>query len=237
MTTGLTYAQYVTQIATLAVVAETDANYVIILPQMITFAENRICRDLDFLSTQTSVQGYQVTTGTRSVTITQGQLVTTQQVNIITPSGTSNPEIGTRNACLPVTKEWLDMVYGAQATQGLPAYYAPFNDNVFYFGPFADANYYIEIVGTARPASLSATNTTTFISLYLPDLLIMASMIYVSGYQRNFGRANDDPQMAVTYESEYTKLLAGAAVEEARKKYQSGGWTSMSPAAAATPSR
>ena len=62
-------------------------------------------------------------------------------------------------------------------------------------------------------------------------------MIYVSGYQRNFGRANDDPQMAITYESQYQALLKGAAVEEARKKYESSGWTSLSPSPVATPTR
>jgi hypothetical protein len=104
-------------------------------------------------------------------------------------------------------------------------------------GPWPDNNYTVEIVGTIRPASLSDVNTETFISLYLPDLMIMASMIYVSGYQRNFGRQSDDPQMAQSYESQYQALLGPAVVEEARKKFQSGAWSSMSPAVAATPTR
>ena len=65
----------------------------------------------------------------------------------------------------------------------------------------------------------------------------MASMIYISAYQRNFGRQNDDPQMAVSYESQYQALLKGAAVEEARKKFEASGWTSQSPSPVATPSR
>jgi hypothetical protein len=84
---------------------------------------------------------------------------------------------------------------------------------------------------------MSATNLTTFVGTYLPDLFIMASMIYISAYQRNFGRANDDPQMAVTYESQYNALLKGAVVEEARKKFQAAGWTAYSPAQVATPTR
>jgi hypothetical protein len=67
--------------------------------------------------------------------------------------------------------------------------------------------------------------------------MIMASMIYISGYQRNFGRANDDPQMAVTYESQYQALLKGAAIEEARKKFEAAGWSSQSPSTFATPTR
>jgi hypothetical protein len=239
MTTGLTYAQYKTQIATMAVVEETNTAFLEILPQMITYAENRMYRDLDFLFTSTSITGYSLTIGNRVLTIPEGTIVVSEQINIITPAGQTDPNTNTRNPCLPVTKEYLDAVYGSSSSsyRGMPQYFVPFNDNVFYFGPAPDAAYGVEIVGTYRPASLSSTNTTTFLSLYLPDLLIMASMIYVSAYQRNFGRANDDPQMAITYESQYKALLQGAMVEEARKKFESSGWSSQSPSVVASPSR
>lgn len=241
MTTGLTYSTYKTQIATLAVVAETDTAFITILPQMITYAENRIYRDLDFLFTSTSVTGYSLTAGLRSLTIPEGTLVVSEQINILTPAGQTNPDGGsvTRNGCLPTTKEFLDAVYGSNlsANRAMPRYFVPFNDNLFLFGPVPDAAYGVEIIGTYRPASLSSSNTETFISKYLPDVFIMASMIYVSGYQRNFGRANDDPQMAITYESQYQALLKGAAFEEARKKFQASAWSSQAPAPVATPSR
>ena len=190
-----------------------------------------------FRSTSTSITGYQLTANNRNFTIPEGTLVVSEQINIITPAGVSDPDLGTRNPCLPTTKEFLDAVYGSYATAALPQYFVPFNDNLFLLGPFPDQNYYVEIVGTYRPASLSATNKTTFISLYLPDVFIMASMIYISAYQRNFGRMNDDPQMAVTYESQYQALLKSAAVEEARKKFEASGWSSQGPASVATPSR
>jgi hypothetical protein len=62
-------------------------------------------------------------------------------------------------------------------------------------------------------------------------------MIYISAFQRNFGRLNDEAQMAVTYESQYQTLLKGAAVEEARKRYESSAWSSQSPSPVATPTR
>jgi hypothetical protein len=65
----------------------------------------------------------------------------------------------------------------------------------------------------------------------------MASMIYVSAFQRNFGRQSDDPAMAQSYESQYQALLKGATIEEYRKKFQGSGWTSMSPSPIASPSR
>jgi hypothetical protein len=244
MTTGLSYSgsvagttSYKAQIATLAVVEENDPAFVIVLPQMITYAENRMYRDLDFLFTSTAITGYQFTSGSRQLTIPQGTVVVSEQINVITPPGETDPNAGTRNPLLPTTKEFLDAVYGGSSVTGLPKYYAPFNDNLFIVGPYPDQPYYVEIVGTYRPASLSSTNPTTFISLYLPDLFIMASMIYVSGYQRNFGRQSDDPAMAQSYENQYQTLLKGAAVEEARKKFEASGWTSQSPAVVASPSR
>ena len=240
MTTGLTYATYVTQIATLAVVPESDAAFVTILPQMITYAENRMYRELDFLSTVTTNNTYTTTPGTPFASFTLADFITLQQINVITPAGETVPNSGTRNPLLPATKEFLNLVYPSSSSAALPEYFAMFTqdtDNVVLFGPWPDDTYTLELVGTYRPASLSSVNTTTFISTYLPDLLIMASMIYVSGYQRNFGRANDDPQMAVTYESQYKALLQGATVEEARKKFQSSAWTSMSPATVASPTR
>lgn len=249
MTTGLSYEitpgipsvagtmGYQTQIAEMAVVDRLDSNFTTILPAMITYAENRMYRDLDFLFTSTSITGYLVPAGSRQITVPEGTLVVSEQINIITPAGQSNPNAGTRTPLLPTTKEYLDAVYGSSSYTGVPEYFVPFNDNLFLVGPFADQNYYVEIVGTYRPASLSSTNTSTFISLYLPDVFIMASMIYISAYQRNFGRQSDDPQMAQSYESQYNALLKGAAVEEARKKFEAAAWSSQSPAVVASPSR
>jgi hypothetical protein len=249
MTTGLSFdgsvagtTSYITQIATMAVVEETNPEFLKILPQMITYSENRIFRELDFLFTSIATTNYGLTVGSRNISVSAstfpgGTLVVPEQINLITPAGVSNPDLGTRVPLLPTTKEFLDAVYGVSTSTGQPIYWVPFDDYTFIVGPYPDANYTVELVGTYRPASLSATNTTTFISLNLPDVFIMASMIYISAYQRNFGRANDDPQMAVTYESQYQALLKGAAVEEARRKQESVAWSSQSPSQFATPNR
>ena len=246
MTTGLSYdgtvagtTSYVDQIATMAVVEATDPAFLIILPQMITYAENRMYRDLDFLFTSVATTAYGLTQGSRQISVPSGTFVVPEQINVITPAGTSDPDQGTRVPLLATTKEFLDACYGSglPANRGLPKYWVPFDDYTFLVGPYPDANYSCEIVGTYRPDSLSATNKTTFISLYLPDLFIMASMIYISAYQRNFGRANDDPQMAITYESQYQVLLKNADLEENRKKFEAAAWSSQEPSISATPTR
>lgn len=249
MTTGLTYSQYKTQIATMAVVPETDTNFIAIIPSMITYAENRIYRDLDLLNTIVTSTNFSLSANNPRLEITQGTFVTIQNMNVLTPFGQTNPNAptATRNPVLPVSKEWLQYVYGSSSNSDVPKFFAVYGGATyesggnttqsFLFGPWPNQNYTLEIVGTVRPDSLSSTNTTTFVSLYLPDLFIMASMIYISAYQRNFGRIADDPNMAQTYEGQYQALLNGARVEEFRKKFQASAWTSESPPVVASPTR
>lgn len=236
---SLNYSSYVQQIATMAVVPVTDPNFTIIIPSMIDYAELRMQRDLDFLSTQISNSSYSFTVNNNVLTIPTSSFITLQTIEVINGSGISSP-------LLPVGKEYIQNVYSTGSTTGLPSVFAVYggdsattgltSQNIL-VGPIPDSNYSVRLTGTIRSQPLSATNTTTFISTYLPDLFIMASMVYVSAYQRNFGRINDDPAMAQTYESQYQGLLKSAMVEENRKKFQSAAWTSYSPSPFAAPTR
>jgi hypothetical protein len=179
-----------------------------------------------------------MTTGNNQLTIPTGDFITIQTVAVT--SGTANLPV------LPVTKEYIQNVYNDSSSTGVPSVFAVYGGDhattgltsqYLIFGPYPSQDYGVLVTGTARPASLSSTNTQTFISTYLPDLFIMASMIYASAYQRNFGKEADDPQMAQSYEGQYKLLLASSGMEEARKKFQSAGWTSYSPAPAASPTR
>lgn len=245
MTTGLSYdgsipgtTSYKSQIATMAVVAEDDPAFLTILPQMITYAENRIYREVDFLFTSTATTAYSLTVGSRNISVPSGAFVVPEQINVITPATITNPDLGTRVALLPTTKEFLDAVYNVASNTGLPKYFVPFDDYTFLVGPYPDQNYTVEIIGTYRPDSMSSSNQTTFISLYLPDLLILASMIYISAYQRNFSSASgNDPQMPVTYETQYQTALRSALSEENRKKFEAAAWSSQGASTSATPTR
>ena len=233
------YNSYVQQIATMAVVPTTDTNFQIILPQMISYAELRMQRDLDFLSTQISNSSYSFTSGNGILTIPTSSFVVMETFEVIDGSGNSAP-------LLPVGKEFIQNVYGTGSSTGLPQYFAVYGGDSattgltsqnMIVGPIPDSSYSVRLTGTVRSAPLSATNTTTYISVYLPDMFIMASMIYISAYQRNFGRQSDDPAMAQSYESQYQALKASALVEENRKKFEAAAWSSYSPAPAASPSR
>jgi hypothetical protein len=262
--TPLSYNLYVTQIATMAVLQQTlsttgtspnslvsssDPSFQAIIPQMLNYAELRIQRDLDFLSTQNS-KTYTLTPNSNILAIPQTDFVTIQTMQVTDGSGNVTP-------LLAVSKDYLQNIYPVTytSTPSVPQYFAMaggnWTDNTggattnnIFLGPWPDSNYTANVTGTSRQPSLnnyasigSADTNYTFISEYLPDILIMASMIYISAYQRNFGRMNDDPQMAQSYESQYQALLRGAMVEEARKKFQSAAWSSYSPSQVASPTR
>jgi hypothetical protein len=244
---GLTYQTYVEQIALMAVVEPiTDPNFVTLIPSMIEYAELRIYRELDLLQASASLHGsaYFLIAGNRNIVFPQNlpdgsSFVVSEQINLILPAGTSDPDLGERVPLTPTTKEFLDIVYGSSlvANRAQPQYFSPFNESFFLVGPVPDQNYFVEVVGTLRPAPISSLNPVTFISQYLPDMFIMASMIYISAYQRNFGRQSDDPQMAQSYESQYQALKVAALEEEARKKFEGSGWSSQITPTVASPSR
>lgn len=235
----MNYSSYVTQISTMAVIPSTDTNFTAILPQMIVYAENRLQRDLDFLSTQISTTAYPLAATSNILTIPTAQFVVLQTIEVVNTLGVSTP-------LLPVTKEFIQNVYGTGSGQAIPQYFAVYGGDssttgltsqIIIVGPIPDQSYSTILTGTVRSAPLSSTNPSTFISTYLPDLMIMASMIYISAYQRNFGKINDDPAMAITYESQYEALLKSALIEENRKKFEAAAWSSYSSSPAATPTR
>ena len=236
---GLTYTTYVQQIAEMAAVGSvingtftyTDPNYTTIIPSMIDYAELRMQRDIDFLNVSDTFS-YNCSINNQELSLGNGYpFVTIQNVGVLSPT------TGYVIQCTPVTKEFLYSVYPLGSTAGFPKYFTPFNDNLLLLGPIPNQAYSANVTGTVRFPSLSPTTPVTFISTYLPDVFIMASMIYISAYQRNFGKVADDPQMAMTYEAQYQTLLKGAIMDEARKSFEAGGWTSNSPASAATPNR
>lgn len=234
----MNYTDLVNTIANLTVIGATEPNFVQIFPQGITYAEDRLYRELDLLSTVTRDSAPLITSN-RNFTLPQnnGRFVVTNGFNVITPSSITIPDNGSRIQMIPVSRDYLDAVYGSVAGTGVPTMYAPITDQQFIVGPWPDQAYTIECVGTIQPAPLSSTNPTTFLSLYLPDLLTAAVMIFMTGYQRDWGAQADDPSQAQSWQGQYDKLFASANIIEQRKRYAAGGWASLSPTPIATPSR
>lgn len=236
---SLTYATYVSSLANLLVVPSGDAGFQAALPNIIDDAEQRIYRELDLLNTSVRGTGT-LTAGNRNFTIptfAAGVFQVTDEINVITPAGTTDPESGTRNPLTPASEEMITAFFPSSTGSGVPQFVAMFDQDQGIVGPWPASSYTFEVVGTIRPNALSSSNVTTLLSVYFPDLFVAASMVFAAGYQKNFGSAVDDPKAAVTWESHYQALIASARVEEDRKKFEGPGWSSKEPSPIATPPR
>lgn len=235
----LTYSQYVTSLANLLVVPTNDPGFTTDLPNIIEYAELRIYRELDLIDTSARDSSSAFTAGNRSFHLptASGSPIVTDELNVITPAGTTDPELGTRNALVQTSEEMLNTLWPSVSGSTVPQYFAMVNQDLAIVGPWPNAAYNVEWVGTIRPPTLSTTNVTTILSVLFPDMLIAASMVRAAGYQKNYGQGVDDPKMAVTWESVYQTLKTSADVEEARKKFEGPGWSSKDPSPTATPPR
>lgn len=252
----MTYDEYVAALQFLAVMQDPNGQALLnqILPQVISYAELRIYRDpeLDFLATRTTDTTSITQRGIRSALIPP-QFVVVEGVTLLLPANTRPtaalgvPANMERVSLLRADRDFLDTTWPIESLVQRPAhfetYYAIFSQqetaegddpvplpSSFLIAPTPDNTYYAELTGTFRPAALSATNPQTFISVFLPDLMLSASMVFVAGTQKSYGQQSDDPRLAMSWEQLYTKQKQGAAVEEARKKSQSSGWSPYPPA-------
>lgn len=229
------YSQYVTTLAKTIVVPPDDPDFLTELPRIIDDAEQRVYRELDLLDTIVRDSTASLTANSRNFTFPQ-HFVVSESLNVFTPVNTTTNRI----QLIPTTREFLDAVYGNEgsiSSPSIPQYYAMITDQTIIVGPPPDVNYTMEVVGTIRPTPLSSTNTTTYLTLYLPDIFFAASCVFGFGYLQNFSSMSDNPQSAVSWESHYQSLLSSANVEEARKKYASAAWSPKQPIPISSPPR
>lgn len=237
---SLTYASFVTAVSTLMPIDPTDVSFLAILPDCIDYTEERILRELDLLQTVVRDSSAALVANSRNFTLptSTGTFVVTNGMNVITPAGTVNPESGTRVPLIRVSTDFLDLAWPSSTGATTPKYFAMTTQTAAVVGPWPDGNYQVEVVGTQRPAPLSATNTPTFLSTNLPDLYLQAAMIFMTGpFMKNYGASSDNPQQAQSYENQYQLLKASAATEEFRKMAMGSAWTPLTQSPQAQPAR
>lgn len=242
---ALTYSSFVSEIATVTAVSSTvlvggDNNFQGIMPALIDYAEGRIWRDLDLPAVRVTDTSVICTSGVRSIALstTLGTLLVVEQFNIFTPAGTTSSN-AQRVQLVPTSQPVVDVIYpsAANANTGEPEYFARVTDTELVLGPTPDQAYGTEITATIRPNPLSASNSSTWLTQNLPELMIAAGMVFAAGYMRDFGAQSDNPQMAQSWESQYGNLLKSAGVDASRMKFESQAWTSQQPSPIATPPR
>lgn len=234
---GLNYNTYTTTLAGLTIISSNDTNFQNILPSCINYAEQRIYREIDFLA---NYQGdfVQVSSNQNAINYPTnfGVFLVIDQIAVLTPASTTMT--GNYNQLQVTSIPYLQTVYPSLTTSiGTPKYFYPAADTFAYIAPATDQTYTFWVYGTQRPPSLSVSNSSTFLTQNYPDIFVAASMIYMTGYMKNWSAQGDDPRSAVSWESQYQLLVKEVKEEESRKKFTSEAWQSKETSPTATPKR
>ena len=242
---AINYSTLVSEVATLTVISSTilvtgDSNFGGIMDAAINYAEGRLYRDLDLVDASIVDASVVCSSGVRSVSLstTSGNPLQIDALNLLTSAGTTSSN-ATRVPLVPAARSVIDMIYPSVVSSncGPPQFFARINDTEVVMGPAPDQAYGIEMQATIRPDPLSASNSSTWLTQNVPELMVAATMIFLSGYMRNYGAQSDDPQMAQSWEGQYKALMGTAQVDSMRQKFESAAWTAQSPTPLATPPR
>jgi hypothetical protein len=234
---ALTYASYVSEIATITVISSTilvsgDNNFGPIMPGIIDYAEGRLWRDLDLPAARVTDTSVTCSSGVRTIALstTAGTLLNIESLNLLTSAGATS-SFATRVPLTPASKAVIDAIYPSAASSNCaqPEFFARVTDTQINFGPTPDQAYGTEVVATIRPNPLSAANSTTWLSANVPELMVAAGMIFAAGHMRDFGSQSDNPQMSQSWEAQYNNLLKSMGIDSLRMKFQSQQWTSEIP--------
>jgi hypothetical protein len=241
---SINFTTYVSEIANLTVISSNilvngDLNFPTgILPAAIDYAEGRLYRELDLPVVSVVDTTVICTSGVRTLAIStaQGEPLEIEAINIFSSAGTTSSN-ASRVPLTPASRAVVDAIYpSALSSQcGQPEFFARISNATLILGPTPDQPYGVEMQATIRPSPLSANNSSTWLTQNVPDLMIAASMIFMSGYMRDFGAQSDNPQLAQSWEGQYKNLMGSMAVDARRMKFMSQGWTSQQPSPLASP--
>lgn len=229
------YTSYRLALQTMVASQDPDVDFDNILPSAIDYAEQRIYRELNLLNTVQVDTTTTLVIGTRTAEIDH-TFVVVNNINLLVPAGSDGTN-GTRVPLIPVSRDVIDMLWPGVTVTDQPSMFSMTDQWNIVLGPCPDDVYALEVVGTYRPDPLTASNPNTFLTDRLPDLFLAASMVFFSGYMRNFGAQASDPAMSSSWENQYQTLKTSADNEELRKQFWSSSWTSRPISSQAQPQR
>jgi hypothetical protein len=157
-----------------------DAEFVGSIDEVINLGEMRLWRDLD-LSIFTSEDSAATAASTETLTkpTTDTELVTWQSLWYDSAGERTFLELRS-----------VDYVrdYQTPGATAAPRYYAELNETDWLLAPIPDAIYTVNTRGTTRPTRLSASNTTTWLSLHQDDILFKACLAEAEGFLKSDDR-------------------------------------------------
>jgi len=195
-----TYAELTTQIQDWA--ENTEATFVAEIPVFIANAELRIYRSADLNTARKEDATIALSDGVISATLPTDLVVIHSVALLIS---------GARTLLLQKDKSFIDDYTGDRTATGTPKYYAWDDDVTVYLGPTPDATAAagtLAIEYTFRPTALSASQTTTWLSLNAPDVLFYACQLEAVIFMQK------EEDTIASYKAGYEQALKGLIMEE-----------------------
>ncbi len=98
--------------------------------------------------------------------------------------------------------------YNSTSATGLPKYYANWKETTLIMAPAPDKQYLVQLSYIYTPDALTSTNTTTYLSLNVPDLLFYAVM------QQAYEFLKGPMDMYKIYSDKYNVAIQSFALEQ-----------------------
>lgn len=206
----MTYDELITNIRNYM---ETDSNVLSnsVIDTFILLTENKILRDIDLeVFRQSSTAP--LTANSRFLTMPSDIL--THRYMLV--RNASNEEIFLNFRDVSFAKE-----YWENATEtGFPKYYAVWNQNTFVLAPTPDAAYTVELGYIRKPAGLSSTTPTTWLSQNAPEALLYGCLVQAYSYTKG------PLEMLGYFSNSYKEALSALGIEQQgrrrRDEYRDG---------------
>lgn len=240
----MTYADLIVALGVYTQQEVADPSFTAATPTFITLAEQRILRRLDLAASSGENKSLSTSIGGKVLDLSG---MTGQTVSDGTPLAYPFPVVVEAIAArvgprwIPfqlVSLDFLNLVWPDDALQAPPAvgfaYYVMQDNQTALLAPTPDAAYPLRIGGQWRPAGISASNQTTWLSVFLPDVLIAAVILEAMLYQRDLGDPQN-PQGVAVWQAKYEDAIKSAATEEAVKKGLGPSFQPFMPAPLANP--
>ncbi len=205
----MTYSELVTAIRNYT---DVDANVFpeTVINTFITMAENRILRDIDLDVFKKEVAG-NMTANNRFLSTPSDIL--THRYLMITVAG-EQVFLDFRDTSY-MKEYWPD-----STVTGIPKYYSVWDQNTFYVSPTPNQAFAAELGYIYRPAQLSSTEPTTWISERAPEALLYACLIQAYSYTKG------PLDMLSYFDNSYKQAIQGLGVEQQgrrrRDEYRDG---------------
>lgn len=189
--------------AVLEYLERNDASTTAEIPVFIMLAENRIARELKIL------QNVAYVTGTLQANVAT-MLKPIRWHNFITFNYGSGTGFNTRNQVYLRTYEFCRNYAPDPTVVAPPVYYCDYDYTTLLLAPTPDQNYPFEMAYMQIEEPLSASNQTSTLTQFCPDLLFYAVMVESMNYLKN------DEGLA-RWRAEYDRAMASISSEDKQR--------------------